>query len=591
MQDLAKQDHDEWPLRNLERIFQHGDGQDAARRARLQALFSTGLIVAGDYSGLWGDRECLEQTKAALKMWPGWDVDMEKAIHHVRSCDKDSTCKVVLKHWATEVDNGKSCVFDDLFDRLPPWARVWVEGAVPAADASPEVAVAAHTDIFQYLHKHRELIFPRTAVSPCLVHGKDCCVDVLSAFQEQQVREAKELTAKQARFEDVDAEVDVADPVSRPWVISGAGTTCVGWSPAGKQQQFADPSEAPHAVYLVERIAKAEDEREDVFLQENSERYRYKEKLVEPLGSTHLILAIRWSPEDGGHPVRKPRTFAAGLNLRTTAWLGPDPDDIQEDFQRFFGRVCEANAGHFLQAGPEMVQEKRKAMAANRGHHIGDDELDNLPLDAMCARLMPPCMLMRYRKHRLARLAIGEPEPWFADLEQDFKKGASTPGSILPSHLTHGTMWVWAGGTERPVHPLESLYGHGFLVFPSKFRCNLLDIFLQLGGRGLTRLCGNGHHLPTMAAWQLYILCHIVRLDRRAVAGPHPWLRKSSSWFVQDDVEQDDGEAAEVPEVKGEEEEQGEDEQEQEEEEEVREEDLAQEQVNSSEEKAASDME
>ena len=51
----------------------------------------------------------------------------------------------------------------------------------------------------------------------------------------------------------------------KPVKIHVAGTVCKGWSAAGSKEQFSHESERPHAVWVTERKAWAEQFLEDVF--------------------------------------------------------------------------------------------------------------------------------------------------------------------------------------------------------------------------------------------------------------------------------------------------------------------------------------
>ena len=137
-------------------------------------------------------------------------------------------------------------------------------------------------------------------------------------------------------------------------------------------------------------------------------------------------------------------------------------------------------------------------------------------------KILSPCQLLRHDAYEKVRARTDAPLPFFADLEQNVAVGRSTPGAVLPAHLTHGVFWAWLhDGSERPVLPLESLYAHGLHVYPtSHFRCTILPKLLTLKPGQLKLLCGNGYHLPTMASWQLYILSHSLHKKDMVVSPP-----------------------------------------------------------------------
>ena len=282
-------------------------------------------------------------------------------------------------------------------------------------------------------------------------------------------------------------------------------------------------TEVAHGVWTTERETMAERKQEDIFVQENSNRYDYEEKIKKPLDRTHLILHIDWSPELSGYPVRRPRSFCAGLNRETVAWAGPPPAEVQEHFASFVARDLTLDATVFLKATPSMVQKEQQRLAAKRGFHIGDDEMVGLSHEDFRRRLLTPCQNVCWQAHNEHRLRqSGHPTtPWVCDLEQFPNIGKSTPGPILPSHLTHGILWVWlTEDDQRVILPFESLAAHGFNVMINvpdndpiaPYKCTLWPILQSKSASALKSLVGNGFHLPTMAAWQLYILVSL-RVD------------------------------------------------------------------------------
>ena len=129
-------------------------------------------------------------------------------------------------------------------------------------------------------------------------------------------------------------------------------------TPAGKSKKYSDPSEVPHAVYVAERKASVEKDIEQ-FFQDNSPFYHYVEKLAKPLKDTHKVLRIAWSPETGGFPLRRERSYTSGINEATHMRLGPeDPDEVQRHFAHFLQRSLVSDFSIFMDAPPEMLQEE-----------------------------------------------------------------------------------------------------------------------------------------------------------------------------------------------------------------------------------------
>ena len=317
-----------WPEHVVKLIFEAHDGHDAERMVRFLANFP--MVSSSDYTGLWGDRESLVQVVHAGTHLYGWNLGWK--LKFTRACDINTSVRQVLREskmcWPdNHLEGGSlsisSCVMGDILDRLPSCAKAWVKAAAPQSCASPEVARAAYDDIHAYLDRSRSWIFDSTTRSPCDVHGQACLVQPLPRESQAFRNGSLDQALKRRR-------------VMRPHVVNNSGTTCTGRSPVEKTKRYSDPSELPHAVYLVERKASAEKCLEDLFFQENSSHYHYETKLVKPLQDTRKVVQVAWSPEMGGYSIRRERSYTGGINLATLLWLGPEePDAIQRHFEHF----------------------------------------------------------------------------------------------------------------------------------------------------------------------------------------------------------------------------------------------------------------
>lgn len=255
-----------------------------------------------------------------------------------------------------------------------------------------------------------------------------------------------------------------------------------------------------------------------------------------------------------GWPVRRKRAFSCGLNLKTCAWLGPtDPEKLADDFLSFFQEqvVCDGNV--FLQSGLEEVNAEIIRMAGLRGHSCDVEDVSHLQHH----QIFSPGQLVRLQEYgSLARQAL-EKDPdsaFFADLDQNAHTGSSTCGPMIPSLLTHGSLYSFSRG--RIMTGSELLFTHGYNCFQlqhplmgmglqSKIRrCRIGHILKQLPVTSTMQLLGNGWHLPVIASWVMYVLCHTVRISGLAnVQAESSLLRKGGSTFF------DDAEAGEEDEV------------------------------------------
>eukprot|EP00435_Cladocopium_sp_Y103_P075920 s7_g69.t1 len=266
-----------------------------------------------------------------------------------------------------------------------------------------------------------------------------------------------------------------------------------------------------------------------------------EEKLEKPLSDTHLILSAILEPSLLGWPVRRKRMFSAGLNRAQVAWVGPDPengDEILEDFLQFFQASMKVDGGIFLVCNDEDVRAEEKKMARARGHAF-------VSSDAKLERhqILAPGQLVRLEEYEQLYAAenLDAGASFFADLDQNLS-GASTAGPMIPSLLTHGTMYALHSG--RAVCPEELYFSHGYNVVPlpkgsSARSCRIKDFLKGLPAAHRLHLLGNGWHLPVVSSWVFYILSHCVRLNRRMTVQPErSLLRKGGSRLSEPDWEQ-----------------------------------------------------
>ena len=108
----------------------------------------------------------------------------------------------------------------------------------------------------------------------------------------------------------------------RPLSVCFAGVACDGWSSMGLQKRYSHDSELPHSVWVAERIARAQQNVEDLAFVECTSKYPAEDKLSAPMAGTHRVLHLKVDPQAFGFPVSRPRMFAACLNLETIVWAG-----------------------------------------------------------------------------------------------------------------------------------------------------------------------------------------------------------------------------------------------------------------------------
>ncbi|CAJ1412420.1 unnamed protein product, partial [Effrenium voratum] len=512
-----------WPLTVLDRLTQRNDGSDGERLHRLESHFRRGLCVYSDYSGISGEHEIFWQMTHALQqrsMYASMD-----SVQLTRVCDFGSVQQNVLMQLSALEPEG-FCVMQDINDRLPPVARQVLDAAMPPRDADVVTAAAAYKDMASYLMDNRQWVYT-DAFSQCLAHSRRCRL-----FRRIDDSPAQEL--------DADSQ---PSPSKRPRVegprklrINFAGTTCKGWSMAGKQLQFSDVSERPHAVWITERFRRAEVAEEDLFFSECTPKYPVQVKISEPLQPTHTVISVVVGPDSLGWPVRRKRVFCCGLSNATVAWLGPPEDQVQADFYKFFQATLQLTGDVFLLASPEEVYAEQTRLAKLRGHFLPET-----PAAVQKHQVYSPGQLVRLQAYDKMRLCkFGRDHPFFADLEQNAGYGSSTAGSILPSCLTHGTLHSWTA--DRLVTAKELFFAHGFNVFPDEaawpVQCKVAEILEGLPSGHQKMLLGNGWHIPTLSSWVFYVLCHTVRINRHCSVRPERTLLRSGGSQLLEDSSQ-----------------------------------------------------
>ena len=162
----------------------------------------------------------------------------------------------------------------DLNDRLPPEAIAVLDSMVPQDKAKVPAGevLQAYRTMLSYLVDNRQWLFPSDPKSFCVVHGRQCSLCPAAAATSSSAKRQR-TTAEIRQMSRSDDSADCPAPLR----INTAGTTCVGWSSAGKSLQFRDPSERPHAIWSVERLRRAELQVEDVFVSECTPRCPVKD--------------------------------------------------------------------------------------------------------------------------------------------------------------------------------------------------------------------------------------------------------------------------------------------------------------------------
>ena len=472
----------QWPATVLEQIATRPGCKD-----RMLRNIVNGVLNTTDYSGVDCPREICYQLGAAMqKIW-----NIHPSMRFLRSCDNGVIQQKVLTWISNELDGGKSCVFSELESVLDTATKEVLDAMEPTEEHRSsndpdvrEATVAAYQDIKAVLYQNRKRLFKSTAEAYCIQH-QDCRCPLLPA--------------------------DFNDTTKLR--LNWSGTTCVGWSAVGHQKGHADASERDHHVWTAQRVALAEEGKEDGFFQECTVRYPVEEHLANSLEDTHRVVWVRWGPELQGIPARRPRLFSFGMARNRLVWVGPQaPEAIQADFAALFGSTTHLDGDAFLLLPEEQVKEwftkklNEKFMFGDAATLVGDKALK---------RILSPMKLQTMEAYSKLREAKGNSNGTFlADLEQSPTATQGTCGWEFPCQLTHGVIKSWRG--ERIFVGLEHLSAHGWHVLPGAmedYQSPMAPLFSKMSDHALKKLSGNGMSLQALAAWTVYCLAHCARVE------------------------------------------------------------------------------
>lgn len=510
----------DWPADLCERLVTGPDGEE--RRLRLRAL-SHGVQwhVTSDYSGFDCPREAMRVGTLALQEHFKWKV---LAPRFLRSCDVDSFCQKVLKEYS-KTDGG--CVFADINDRLPVYARNAIDGMEPEKLNNNKDHHRLHRQQQHvWIVAHKEHLFSADSTSRCLVHNDQCP------------------TLPQVPVDSSDGgegdSGDSSESHKSKLRLNIAGTCCQGWSLEGKQWKDAHSSERPHSIWQCEREQAEALSLEDGFIQECTPGYDMT-KLTNTMEHTHYIFRIITGPLALGYPVRRQRSFVAGLSKRAFVWHGPaDMTEVQQQFETIFNRYLACNGSVFLNADKYEIHEEMRRLAANQANYwpAGFNVMAALDRgEDMLKECLAPGVYSRYQAWEAVRVKKGFTEKaFFSDVDHNPGTKGPAASDIFPCELRHNT--VIAHHLRRACTPLEVLSSHGFHLHaePSK-RWGPTPVRDALSNVSKNRMCklgGNGINLPSFWAVLLYTLSSVSRREETKLVKEIPLGSRGGSSFFEE---------------------------------------------------------
>ena len=322
-----------WPSDLLDRLATGPGGPERCFRLMGNAV-DTEWHMISDYSGFDCPRESLRAGSVAMGAHWGWRVPQPQML---RACDFDKLPQGVLIQYANKLDQGRSCVFHDINDRLPTTDREALDKMEPPSKCSKAEAGRARASQAAYIQEHKARIFTAESRSYCLIHGGPCPT-------------LPQLPVSSSSRKRIRANV--------------AGTCCQGWSKEGKQLREGHPSERPHSIWQAEREQAAQLDLEDGFIQECTPAYP-SARLTEAFSRTHWIFRIKAGPETIGYPSRRLRSFVIAFAKARFVWMGPQTTaEVQAEYDSIFRRSVMATGDAYMNASPEEAHEEMKRLAA-----------------------------------------------------------------------------------------------------------------------------------------------------------------------------------------------------------------------------------
>ena len=487
----------DWPDHILERLL----SKPILKERLITALSGIDIHVTTDYSGMECPGEALRCNGMAVRSALGAECDI-RPIHFRRCCDIADIPKAML----LAMHEDTVCVFPDLNARLPLEVRNMLDALEPEEGMSTEEHVAARQNQYKFLQSRKRDVFTRGATSWCERHGRECLT--LPQPDEGHCRKGGGPSSSSP-----------AGPLQKALRVHFAGACCQGWSSMGSRQMFAHPSERPHAIWVTERERAGQLDLEDLFILEQSPRYKWEDKLSN-LSDTHELRRLLISPEMLGILSRRLRAYVIGISKISLQWIGASPERVQEEFDAIFRVALRASARAFMNAEMPEVEEFHRRRAELQGNFWPRDFAFEPAYRATLQHpekksdLLMECMglncFKRFEAYEAARSKAGL-DQCFSDLQQN-ESYAAPVSSSMPVELRNTL--VVSHVARRLLTPLEVLSQHGFHVHDkTAMKWGLSPVRGAIESAGVAawqigKVSGNGQSLPVVQAVWLYALTH-----------------------------------------------------------------------------------
>ena len=296
-------------------------------------------------------------------------------------------------------------------------------------------------------------------------------------------------------------------------VVNNAGNCCQGWSAEGARAKKAHSSMHALAVWVCQRKEMARQGEEDLFFQECTPLFDLEGCLITPLFDSHTVVSVITGPSALGWPACRDRQLSAGLSLQTLVWVGPqDPKAIQEDFDALFSRSCLLNGNVFFRADDLETATYYTQKLQKRGFY------GSLPGPGqgmkLLRRLLTPGQVQRLQQYQGLQKDFGDLDgTYICDLDHWPNSPGPQAGPYFPTLLRHGT--IIDINSCKLAMTSDRFLSLGFHVgdVSDRFQWPLAAFVLEQSERVLKSLSGNCQSIPSILAWNLYVLSNTVRRE------------------------------------------------------------------------------
>ena len=490
---------------------------------QLSKNLGRGILVNSDFSGFDAPRESLRVMAAVLGANEKWPASSMPRVRFVRACDSGQSQQRCLQLQSEMLDEGATCVFQDVRGKFDQDTLDWLEQASPTKAMTASQARAANKTVADFLHSSGA-IFSRECTS-YLLQRRKCPAFVLPGLQNPEVFAQEGLASVsgarrgapaawwEERLTQQPSGQSEDDPLPRPISCNISGLICTDYTFLGKRKGHigAGLTQPCHEVWCSERKYLACNNLEDWFFTENSSHYPVQTHQVEALAESHGVQHVTFCPSDMGFPMRRRRMFSFGYTHEHWAWVGPQSQaEVQSAFASMFCRDVQLTGDVYAQADPELLQKFVVARVKQRRTHLPAG-WENMAMEDYLTALLPLGAMVRksaYEKLRQEREGLAG--NFLADLDHNATCGPAS-GPLMPALDTHANIYSWQ--CQRLFLGQELLQAQGVDMFPSLAGARglspLASVFNRFEDSALRFFAGNGIHVPAYAAWLMFCMGNV----------------------------------------------------------------------------------